>query len=288
MKIRKAVIPVAGFATRFLPACKSIPKCMLNVVDKPIIQYIVDEAVNSGIEEILLIVGRKKEVVIDYFSEDIELKEFLKERGKESFIPQIENLTSNAKIKFIEQDGGAKGLGHAIYQAKDFVGNEPFAIMYGDVIMKSEKPCLKEIIEKHEELGGSVIGVQQVDWSQVSKYGNVDGNKISDGLYKVNTLVEKPKQEDAKTNLAIMDRHVLMPDIFDVLKNTKPGVGGEIQVTDAYSVLAKTEAGLYAYEYKSKRFDSGDKLGFVTATIDEALKRDDLRQGVLDYIKSIN
>jgi len=154
--------------------------------------------------------------------------------------------------------------------------------------MKSEKPCLKEIIEKHEELGGSVIGVQQVDWSQVSKYGNVDGNKISDGLYKVNTLVEKPKQEDAKTNLAIMDRHVLMPDIFDVLKNTKPGVGGEIQVTDAYSVLAKTEAGLYAYEYKSKRFDSGDKLGFVTATIDEALKRDDLRQGVLDYIKSIN
>lgn len=287
MNVRKAVIPVAGFATRFLPACKSIPKCMLNIVDKPIIQYIVDEAVNSGIEEILLIVGRKKDVVIDYFSEDIELKEFLKERGKESFIPQIENLTSNAKIRFIEQDGGAKGLGHAIYQAKDFVGNEPFAIMYGDVVMKSEKPCLKEIIEKHEELGGSVIGVQQVEWSQVSRYGNVDGSKIKDRLYKVNTLVEKPKREEAKTNLAIMDRHVLMPDIFKVLENTKPGVGGEIQVTDAYSVLAKTEAGLYAYEYESKRFDSGDKLGFVKATIDEALKREDLRQGILDYIDTI-
>ena len=287
MKVRKAVIPVAGFATRFLPACKSIPKCMLNVVDKPIIQYIVDEAVDAGIEEILLIVGRKKDVVIDYFSEDVELKNFLKERGKESFISQIENLSGKAKIHFIEQDGGAKGLGHAIYQAKGFVGDEPFAIMYGDVIMKSQKPCLKEIIEQHERLGGSVIGVQQVEWSEVSKYGNVDGNKVEDRLYKVNTLVEKPKQEEAKTNLAIMDRHVLMPEIFNVLADTKPGVGGEIQVTDAYSVLAKTKEGLYAYEYESDRFDSGDKLGFVKATINEALSREDLKQGVIDYIKNL-
>lgn len=287
MKVRKAVIPVAGFATRFLPACKSIPKCMLNVVDKPIIQYIVDEAVEAGIEEILLIVGRKKEVVMDYFSEDTELKDFLTERGKESFISQIENLSGKAKVSFIEQDGGAKGLGHAIYQAKDFVGNEPFAIMYGDVIMKGDKPCLKEIIEQHERLGGSVIGVQQVEWSEVSKYGNVDGNKVEDRLYKVNTLVEKPKREEAKTNLAIMDRHVLMPEIFSVLAETKPGVGGEIQVTDAYSVLAQTKEGLYAYEYESQRFDSGDKLGFVKATINEALSREDLKQGVIDFIKTI-
>jgi len=265
MSVKKAVIPVAGFATRFLPACKSIPKCMLNIVDKPIIQYIVEEAVDAGIEEILLIVGRKKEVVQDYFSDDIELKDFLTERGKESFISQIENLAGKAKVRFIEQDGGAKGLGHAIYQAKDFVGDEPFAIMYGDVIMKGDKPCLKEIIEKHEELGGSVIGIEEVDISQVHKYGNMDGTKIEDRLYRVNNLVEKPSKEEAKSNFAIMDRHVLTPSIFKILENTKPGVGGEIQVTDAYAALAKTEEGLYAYQYESKRFDSGDKLRIRTS-----------------------
>ena len=183
MSVKKAVIPVAGFATRFLPACKSVPKCMLTIVDKPIIQYLVDEAVASGIEEILLVVGRKKEVVEDYFSEDKELEDFLKERGKESFIPQISNLSGKAKIHFIEEEGGAKGLGHAIYMAKDFVGNEPFAIMYGDVIMQGEKPCLKEIIEQHEKLGASIIGVEKVDWKDVPKYGNVSGELISDRLY---------------------------------------------------------------------------------------------------------
>ena len=203
MSVRKAVIPVAGFATRFLPACKSLPKCMLTILDKPIIQYLVDEAVESGIEEILLVVGRKKEIIEDYFSEDKELQDFLVERGKESFIPQITNLSRKAKIHFIEEEGGAKGLGHAIYMAKDFVGDEPFAIMYGDVLMQGEKPCLKEIIEQHEKLGASVIGVEEVEWKDVPKYGNVSGELISDRLYKVEKMQEKHKVEETKSNLAI-------------------------------------------------------------------------------------
>ena len=288
MSVKKAVIPVAGFATRFLPACKSVPKCMLTIVDKPIIQYLVDEAVASGIEEILLVVGRKKEVVEDYFSEDKELEDFLKERGKESFIPQISNLSGKAKIHFIEEEGGAKGLGHAIYMAKDFVGNEPFAIMYGDVIMQGEKPCLKEIIEQNEKLGASIIGVEKVDWKDVPKYGNVSGELISDRLYKVEKMQEKPKVEETKSNLAISDRHVLMPDLFDFLEKTKPGKGGEIQVTDAYNSMVSTKEGVYAYDYKATRFDSGDKLGFVKASIDETLRRPELRDDLISFIKSLD
>lgn len=288
MSVKKAVIPVAGFATRFLPACKSIPKCMLTIVDKPIIQYLVDEAVESGIEEILLIVGRKKEIIKDYFSEDKELEDFLMERGKESFIPQIKNLSGKAKITFMEQDGGAKGLGHAIYQAKDFVGNEPFAIMYGDVIMQGKKPCLKEIIEKHEELGSSIIGVEEVEWKDVPKYGNVSGEKVGDRLYKVEKMQEKPKVEETKSNLAISDRHVLMPDLFDFLANTKPGKGGEIQVTDAYNSMVNTKEGVYAYDYEATRFDSGDKLGFVKASVDETLRRPELRDEMIKFLKSLD
>ena len=288
MSVKKAVIPVAGFATRFLPACKSVPKCMLTIVDKPIIQYLVDEAVASGIEEILLVVGRKKEVVEDYFSEDKELEDFLKERGKESFIPQISNLSGKAKIHFIEEEGGAKGLGHAIYMAKDFVGNEPFAIMYGDVIMQGEKPCLKEIIEQHEKLGASIIGVEKVDWKDVPKYGNVSGELISDRLYKVEKMQEKPKVEETKSNLAISDRNVLMPELFDFLDKTKPGKGGEIQVTDAYNSMVSTKEGVYAYDYKATRFDSGDKLGFVKASVDETLRRPELRESMIEFLKSLN
>ena len=288
MSVKKAVIPVAGFATRFLPACKSIPKCMLTIVDKPIIQYLVDEAVESGIEEILLIVGRKKEIIKDYFSEDKELEDFLMERGKESFIPQIKNLSGKAKITFMEQDGGAKGLGHAIYQAKDFVGNEPFAIMYGDVIMQGKKPCLKEIIEKHEELGSSIIGVEEVEWKDVPKYGNVSGEKVGDRLYKVEKMQEKPKVEETKSNLAISDRHVLMPDLFKFLETTKPGKGGEIQVTDAYNSMVNTKEGVYAYDYEATRFDSGDKLGFVKASIDETLRRPELREDLIKFIKNLD
>lgn len=287
MSVRKAVIPVAGFATRFLPACKSLPKCMLTILDKPIIQYLVDEAVESGIEEILLVVGRKKEVVQDYFSDDKELKDFLIERGKESFIPQVTNLSGKAKIHFIEEEGGAKGLGHAIYMAKDFVGNEPFAIMYGDVIMQGEKPCLKEIIEQHEKLGASVIGVEKVEWKDVPKYGNVSGEAITDRLYKVEKMQEKPKIEETKSNLAISDRHVLMPDLFDFLEKTKPGKGGEIQVTDAYNSMVNTKEGVYAYNYEATRFDSGDKLGFVKASIDETLRRPELRDDLIEFLKGL-
>lgn len=288
MSVRKAVIPVAGFATRFLPACKSVPKCMLTILDKPIIQYLVDEAVASGIEEILLVVGRKKEVLLDYFSDDVELKEFLKARGKESFIPQIDHLERKAKISFIEEEGGAKGLGHAIYMAKDFVGNEPFAIMYGDVIMQGDKPCLKEIIEQHEKLGTSVIGVERVEWKDVPKYGNVSGEAVTDRLYKVEKMQEKPKVEETKSNLAISDRHVLMPDLFEFLEKTEPGKGGEIQVTDAYNSMVGTKEGVYAYCYEAQRFDAGDKLGFVKASVDETLRRPELREEMIKYLKSLD
>lgn len=288
MSVRKAVIPVAGFATRFLPACKSVPKCMLTILDKPIIQYLVDEAVASGIEEILLVVGRKKEVLLDYFSDDVELKEFLKARGKESFIEQIDHLEGKAKISFIEEEGGAKGLGHAIYMAKDFVGNEPFAIMYGDVIMQGDKPCLKEIIEQHEKLGTSVIGVERVEWKDVPKYGNVSGEAVTDRLYKVEKMQEKPKVEETKSNLAISDRHVLMPDLFEFLEKTEPGKGGEIQVTDAYNSMVGTKEGVYAYCYEAQRFDAGDKFGFVKASVDETLRRPELRDEMIKYLKSLD
>ncbi len=288
MKVRKAVIPIAGFATRFLPACKAVPKCMLTILDKPIIQYIVDEAVESGIEEIVMVIGRKKDVVQDYFTEDDELKNFLIERGKEKFIPQVSNLSKGAKIHFIEQTGGAKGLGHAIYQAKDIIGREPFAILYGDVVFHGEKPCLKEIIEKHEECGGSVIGVEKVDWKDVPKYGNVSGVQIAEGFYKAEKLQEKPQIEETKSNLAISDRHVLMPEVFDFLATTKPGKGGEIQVTDAYNAMVGTKEGVFAYDYKSKRFDSGDKLGFVMAAVDETLNRPDLRDSFVKFLKGLD
>ncbi len=288
MSIRKAVIPIAGFATRFLPACKALPKCMLTILDKPIIQYIVDEAVESGIEEIVMVIGRKKDVVQDYFTEDNELKDFLIERGKDKFIPQVSNLSKGAKIHFIEQAGGAKGLGHAIYQAKDIIGHEPFAILYGDVVFHGEKPCLKEIIEKHEECGGSVIGVEKVDWKDVPKYGNVSGVQIAEGFYKAEKLQEKPQIEETKSNLAISDRHVLMPEVFDFLANTKPGKGGEIQVTDAYNAMVNTKEGVYAYDYKSKRFDSGDKLGFVMAAVDETLNRPELRDSFIKFLKGLD
>ena len=288
MNVRKAVIPIAGFATRFLPACKALPKCMLTILDKPIIQYIVDEAVESGIEEIVMVIGRKKDVVQDYFTEDNELKDFLTERGKEKFIPQVSSLSRGAKIHFIEQAGGAKGLGHAIYQAKDIIGREPFAILYGDVVFHGEKPCLKEIIEKHEECGGSVIGVEKVDWKDVPKYGNVSGVQIAEGFYKAEKLQEKPQIEETKSNLAISDRHVLMPEVFDFLANTKPGKGGEIQVTDAYNAMVNTQEGVYAYDYKSKRFDSGDKLGFVMAAVDETLNRPELRDSFVKFLKGLD
>lgn len=288
MSVKKGVIPVAGFATRFLPACKSLPKCMLTIVDRPLIQYIIDEAVEAGIEEILLVVGRKQEVIKDYFSEDIELKEFLKERNKESFIPQIENLSHKAKISFIEEEGGAKGLGHAIYMAKEFVGNDPFAVLYGDVIMRGKKPCLKEIIEQYEQVNASVLGIERVDWKYVHKYGNISGENISKRLIKANFIVEKPNREDVKDNLAICDRHVLTPEVFDIIEKLEPGVGGEIQITDAYNKMKDTKTGIYGYCYEAKRFDSGDKIGFVKASVSEILTRPDLREDMIKYIHSLD
>ena len=286
MKVKKAVIPLAGFATRFLPACKAIPKCMLNIVDKPILQYLLDEASESGIEELVLIVGRKQEVIRDYLSEDMELKNFLIKRGKENFIPDIENVFRGMKIHFVEEKN-AKGLGHAVYLAKDIIGEEPFAIMYGDVVFHGEEPCLLEIMKKYEELETSIIGVEQVAWEEVHKYGNLDGELIKDGLFKVTNFVEKPEREEAKTNYAISDRHVVTPDIFDILEKVKPGVGGEIQLTDGFNGIAKNGTGIHAYACKSKRYDAGDKLGLAKVTIAECLRRENIKEDMIEYIKGI-
>lgn len=286
MKVKKAVIPIAGFATRFLPACKSIPKCMLNIVDKPILQYLIDEASESGIEELVLIVGRKQKIIREYLAEDTELKDFLTKKGKESFIPDIENVSKGMKIHFVEQKE-AKGLGHAVYMAKDIIGEEPFAIMYGDVVFHGEEPCLLEIIKKYEELETSIIGVEQVPWEEVHKYGNMNGELIKDGLFKVTAFVEKPEREEAKTNYAISDRHVVTSDIFNILEEVKPSVGGEIQLTDGFNGIARSGKGIHAYACKSKRFDAGDKLGLAKVTIAECLRRENIKEEMLEYIKTI-
>ncbi|HHV95664.1 MAG TPA: UTP--glucose-1-phosphate uridylyltransferase GalU [Clostridiaceae bacterium] len=288
MKVRKAIIPAAGLGTRFLPATKAQPKEMLPIVDKPTLQYIIEEAVESGIDEILIITGRNKSSIENHFDRSIELELELERSGKFELLDEIRKISDMANIHYIRQKE-PKGLGHAIYCAKSFIGNEPFAVLLGDdIVYNPEKPCLKQMIEVHDEYKTSILGVQEVADEDVSKYGIVDGRLIEDRIYKVKGLVEKPSIEDAPSNIAILGRYIINPAIFEILENTKPGKGGEIQLTDALRELAQREA-MYAYVFEGKRYDVGDKLGFIEATIDYALRRDDLRDGVLEYlIKVVN
>jgi len=288
LKVRKAIIPAAGLGTRFLPATKAQPKEMLPIVDKPTLQYIIEEAVESGIDEILIITGRNKSSIENHFDRSIELELELERSGKFELLDEIRKISDMANIHYIRQKE-PKGLGHAIYCAKSFIGNEPFAVLLGDdIVYNPEKPCLKQMIEVHDEYKTSILGVQEVADEDVSKYGIVDGRLIEDRIYKVKGLVEKPSIEDAPSNIAILGRYIINPAIFEILENTKPGKGGEIQLTDALRELAQREA-MYAYVFEGKRYDVGDKLGFIEATIDYALRRDDLRDGVLEYlIKVVN
>ena len=280
-KIRKAIIPAAGLGTRFLPATKAQPKEMLPIVDKPAIQFIVEEAVASGIEEILIITGRNKRSIEDHFDRNLELEYSLKNSGKYDLLSLIQEI-SEVDIHYIRQKE-ARGLGHAVLCARQFVGDEPFAVMLGDDIVDATVPCLKQLIEVYEDCGGSVLGVQEVPRRQVCRYGIVKPQPIKERLWKALDLIEKPKLEEAPSRLAVLGRYVIEPEIFDILAATPPGAGGEIQLTDALRTLGKTKP-IYAYQFEGRRYDIGDKQGFLEATVEFALKRPDLREGFLKYL----
>lgn len=286
MKVRKAVIPAAGLGTRFLPATKSIPKEMLPIVDKPTIQYIVEEVIASGIEDVLIITGRNKGSIEEHFDRAIELEDNLEKNNKEELLEEIKNISKMINIHTVRQKNPL-GLGHAIYCAKSFVGDEPFAVLLGDDVVDSEKPCLKQMLDIFEEYNASILGVQPVRWENVNKYGIVSGNKIGDNVYAVSDLIEKPDRNSAPTNIAILGRYIITPKIFEILENTKTGVGGEIQLTDGLKELCNIEE-VYAYIFEGRRYDVGSKIGFLEATVDYALKRDDLKDNFKKYLKSIN
>ncbi len=285
-KIRKAVIPAAGLGTRFLPATKAQPKEMLPIVDKPTLQYIIEEAIDSGIEEILIITGRNKKSIEDHFDRSLELEIELEKSGKSELLEMVKDISNMVDIHFIRQKE-PKGLGHAIHCAKAFTGDEPFAVLLGDDIVYNEgKPCLKQLIDCYNEYKTSVLGVQTVARENVNKYGIVDGLHIEDRVYKVKGLVEKPSIEDAPTNVAILGRYIITPKIFEILENTKPGKGGEIQLTDALLELVEQEA-MYAYNFEGKRYDVGDKLGFLQATVEYALRKSSLNKEFTEYLKGV-
>lgn len=284
-KIRKAVIPAAGLGTRFLPATKAQPKEMLPIVDKPAIQFIIEEAIDSGIEEILVITGRNKRSIEDHFDRSIELELQLKSQGKYDLMKMIERI-SDIQVHFIRQKE-AKGLGHAVLCAKQFVGNEPFAVLLGDDLVDAKVPCLSQLIDVYNDYGGSVLGVQRVPMDRVSSYGIVNPEDIKPNVWKAVDLIEKPSVEEAPSNLAVLGRYVLDPEIFDILEHTSPGRGGEIQLTDAIRELAQRKP-VYAYNFFGRRYDIGDKEGFLEATVEQALKQPELRDRFMAYlVKSI-
>ena len=285
-KIRKAIIPAAGLGTRFLPATKAQPKEMLPIVDKPTLQYIIEEAIESGIEEILIITGRNKKSIEDHFDRSVELELELEHKGKVEMLEMVKSISNMVDIHFIRQKE-PKGLGHAIYCAKSFVGNEPFAVMLGDDIVYNEgKPCLRQLMDCYDEYKTSVLGVQTVLDGDVDKYGIVDGLKIEGNVTKVKGLVEKPSVDEAPGNMAILWRYIITPSIFEILERTKPGKGGEIQLTDALLELMSEEA-IYAYNFEGRRYDVGDKLGFLEATVEYALRKPELKDAFIEYLKSI-
>ena len=286
MKVKKAIIPAAGLGTRFLPATKAQPKEMLPIVDKPTIQFIVEEAINSGIEEILIVTGRNKRAIEDHFDRSVELELLLESKGNDELLKEVQDISNLVNIYYVRQKE-ARGLGHAINCARTFVGNEPFAVMLGDDVVDSPVPCLKQLLDVFEQHSRTVLGVQEVSPEDVNKYGIVAYDKIDERLYKVKDLVEKPEKDKAPSNIAILGRYIITPEIFDILERTEPGSGGEIQLTDALKALGKIQE-MYAYNFKGKRYDIGSKLGFLQATVEFALKREDLKDEFGKYLKTID
>ena len=284
-KIRKAVIPAAGLGTRFLPATKAQPKEMLPIVDKPTLQYIIEEAVASGIEEILIITGKNKKSIEDHFDKSVELELELEQKGKTELLEIVRNISKMINIYYIRQKE-PRGLGDAIYCARHFIGDEPFAVMLGDDIVDNEVPCLKQLMNAYEEYRTTILGVQTVDDEDTDKYGIIAAKYIEDKVYKVKDLVEKPEPGKAPSNIAILGRYIITPKIFEILENTKPGKGNEIQLTDALLKLIEEEA-MYAYDFEGRRYDVGDKLGFLQATVEYALRKKELRDGFIEYLRTI-
>jgi len=289
MKVRKAVFPAAGLGTRFLPATKAQPKEMLPLVDKPIIQYGVEEAIASGCDQIIMVTGRGKTAIEDHFDVSYELETMLKERGKTDLLEIVQKISDMVQISYVRQKE-ALGLGHAVLMAKELVCCEPFAVILADDIIDAEVPCLKQMIEIYNETGYSVLATQVVEGAAISAYGVLDAKPVPgrhDGrLFEVRDLVEKPKFEDAPSNLAIIGRYILTPTIFETLANLKPGSGGELQLTDGLRALLKKEK-IYGFTFEGKRHDAGDKLGFLKATVEFALKRDDLGNDFREYLKTL-
>lgn len=281
MNIHRAVIPAAGLGTRFLPATKAQPKEMLPIVDKPAIQFIVEEAQESGIDEILIITGRNKRAIEDHFDRNIELEMQLAEDGKYDSLETIQRI-GDTIVHFIRQKE-TKGLGHAVLCARQFIGNEFFAVLLGDDLVDAEVPCLKQLITAWRDVGGSILGCQEIPRDKVSAYGIVDGVKKKENIWQVKDMIEKPSIVEAPSRLAVLGRYILAPEIFDILEKTEPGKSGEIQLTDALKVLAGRDA-VYAYQFTGRRYDIGDKEGFLEATVEQALKRPDLRERFMEYL----
>lgn len=285
MKIKKAVIPAAGFGTRFLPATKAQPKEMLPIVDKPTIQYIVEEAIESGIEEIIIVTGKGKRSIEDHFDHASELEQNLIDKGKIDLLDKVRYPTNLADIHYIRQKE-PKGLGHAVWCARNFIGDEPFAVLLGDDIVQSETPCLKQLISIYNETLSSVIGIQSVPSKETHRYGIIDPVSQDGRRYEVKNFVEKPTPGTAPSNLAIMGRYILTPEIFMFLNKQEVGAGGEIQLTDAIQKLNQIQR-VFAYEFEGKRFDVGEKIGFVKTTIEFALQHEDLRDELMRYFKEL-
>ncbi|WP_214835589.1 UTP--glucose-1-phosphate uridylyltransferase GalU [Exiguobacterium sp. s36] len=284
-KVKKAIIPAAGLGTRFLPATKAMPKEMLPIVDKPTIQYIIEEAVESGIEDILIVTGKGKRSIEDHFDSVPELEQILIEKGKSEFLKLVEE-TTNINIHFIRQSK-PMGLGHAVLQAKAFVGDEPFVVMLGDDIVQADIPCTRQLIEQYEITNSSIIGVQPVSEEDTQRYGIVDlSSSISEKLHTVTSFVEKPELGSAPSNLAILGRYLFTPEIFKYLETQTPGAGGEIQLTDAITRLNQMQR-VFAFEFDGKRYDVGEKLGFIRTTLEFALAREDLGSDVREMMLEI-
>ena len=285
MKVRKAVIPVAGLGTRFLPATKTVPKELLPIVDIPSIQYVVQEAVDAGIEEIIFVTGRGKDGIEDHFDEAPELEQVLAERGQKEMVKMLRRIAEMTEVVSVRQKKPL-GLGHAVLCARDLVGDEPFAVMLADDLIDSDTPCIRQLLEIFQETHESVVALMEVPQTEVHQYGVIKGTRLKQGLYQVEATVEKPLAAEAPSRMAIIGRYVLRPEVFSILQHLPSGKGGEIQLTDGLAQLVRDRK-VYGCEFTGDRYDIGDKFGFVRATVAYALKRPDLKDKVVEYLKAI-
>ncbi|NPC94351.1 UTP--glucose-1-phosphate uridylyltransferase GalU [Bacillus sp. WMMC1349] len=284
-KVRKAIIPAAGLGTRFLPATKAMPKEMLPIVDKPTIQYIIEEAVESGIEDIIIVTGKSKRAIEDHFDFSPELERNLEEKGKSELLEKVKKASNLADIHYIRQKE-PKGLGHAVWCARNFIGDEPFAVLLGDDIVQAEKPGLRQLMDEYEKTLSSVIGVQHVPEEETHRYGIIDPLTSEDRLYQVRSFVEKPKPGTAPSNLAILGRYIFTPEIFMYLDKQQIGAGGEIQLTDAIGQLNEIQR-VFAYDFEGKRYDVGEKLGFIQTTMEFAMQDPELKGSLIPFIQDL-